>query len=176
VPAAIGGPSLEQAQERIVALRQAEALHQPFRRPSSGGMGEQTGQVADTARAAGEWICNLRREGDEGFPLTEGIATSPSCDLEVKRNASPLDRQILQTSDIPAVTATGRRFAAWTAPGSRRRGANEPACLRLLDVQNLNARSGRPLRLCFHPASTHRTCHQNKRSASLVAGDNIHTD
>src|SRR5664279_1857272 len=124
--AAIGRVALEVSQNGIVALWETQARHQSLCWTPSSGVTDKPGQFSGPASSPGEASCDLGEPIAESPPLTSSIPTLPSSQPDLQRHGCPLNRQILQMSDIPAMATCRRKIAVRTPPGLQPRGGDHP--------------------------------------------------
>lgn len=134
---------LQLPQDRVVADRHAEPLHQALARAAACAMAEQTDNLADPPCPARIRGSNCRQSVGERLSFTFLIRAPPAAQSKPHRYGFALDRQILKTSVGPAMpisgplSAIGANAERWS--GSR----NNPAVIiRERDAQNFNPWAG----------------------------------
>ena len=88
-------PLFETPQDRVVAGRHADALHQPFPRATADAMAKYINEVrraSGTARPRGR---NLGQLVDEGFTVASSVSTLPALETKLHGHSRAVSRQIL---------------------------------------------------------------------------------
>jgi hypothetical protein len=105
--ACIGAPrfclTLEMAQDRIVARRHANALHQAFAWSAANAVAKKMKQFGGAPRPAREGSDDFRQPLDKRLSLTRLVATAPTPHAQLQRHARSLCRQVLKMTLMPAV-------------------------------------------------------------------------
>ena len=114
----------------------------------------QAGQFSGPASSPAEGSCDPGETIGESPPPTSSIPTLPSSQPDLQRHGCPLNRQILQMPDIPAMATCRRKIAVRTQRGLQPRGGDHPPSVHTIGAQDLHTRSQSPFRFCCHATST----------------------
>jgi hypothetical protein len=98
-------PALEMAQNRVVARRHANALQEPFARPTSDAVAEQTNKFRHPPSAARKRRGDFRKLLDKRPPAASFVATSPASHSKLHGHPRALRRQVLKPTLMPALPA-----------------------------------------------------------------------
>ena len=92
------------AQNRIVAGRHADALHQPFAWPPPDAMTKKMNEFRRSVGSMRMWREDLWQLLDERSPQAHFVLASPAPHAKLHDDTRALRRQILEMTLMPAVT------------------------------------------------------------------------
>ena len=147
--AALADMALELSQYGVVAHRHGQTRQQPFADPAARRMAEQPHGFADTPSFSREGR-GVRQFLDEGLLPALLVATSPASHAHFDGHRRPLDRQILQAADMPAMSGRRNRSAAGARPRAGSVCRYEPSILLKRDAAHHNPRPQGQFRFLRH--------------------------
>jgi hypothetical protein len=154
-PVARAGVTLQTSQDRVIALWQSEVGHQAFRRTTACGMADKPGEIGHPAGPSGRRPSDLGKPVAEGLTLAALVLASPSRQTHPQRHWRPLSRQVLQMTNLPAVTTGGLGITPGTSSAPLSERTDRPAPITAFRTQELEAGAERPHGIFHHGPPAH---------------------